>query len=354
MLLRGCFLQKPPSFTLFPGRFSRISGFQGRWLHTSRPLHKVWSPLLQAEILEGLEKSRDADDYTNPLLTLEMCREYTDLPPEDKQDTLRTLAADMGVQPQRFRPLLSSLCTPPGGGGLEQGEAADPSAARSELAQLRKLKRQMIPLYEALFRHLINLPEGLKFLVGMRADLLRVLQQQEQRNGSQQQQQQQGEERQGGRDLTALDRARLKYLDQELKFLLGNWFHIGLLELRRVLWSDSAELLEKIAEYEAVHPIANVSDLKQRVGGGRRLFAFFHPVLPEEPVVMVNVALTLNGILHNIHDILRIPTEEAQRVEEALVNDPAAEGKGTAIFYSITSPHRVRKTFIFPSFSEWS
>lgn len=300
-----------------------IVGFQPshtvhrRWFHQSRRVLKVWSPLRSEEILKGLERSRDEDDYASPLLSLDMCQEYSELSPADKEETLRAMATEVGVKPQSFRPLLSALCEPR---ALVSSDGVDPVAARAELAQLRKLKRQLIPLYESLFRHLINLPKGLKFIVDMRADLLRVL-------------------RSKDSTLSPLDHARLKYLDQELKFLLGNWFHIGLLELKRLLWSDSAELLEKVAQYEAVHPIANVSDLKQRVGGGRRLFAFFHPVMPDEPVVMVNVALTLDGILHNISDILRIPSEQAQLVEDSLLADPSA--RGTAMFYSITSPHRV-------------
>ncbi|MCP6135141.1 malonyl-CoA decarboxylase family protein, partial [Klebsiella pneumoniae] len=77
--------------------------------------------------------------------------------------------------------------------------------------------------------------------------------------------------------------------------------------------------------YEAVHPIRDWSDLKNRLGSDRRCFAFFHPRMPDEPLIIVQVAL-VNGIADNVHTLLD---------EAAPVVDP--HQADTAIFYSISN-----------------
>ena len=79
-------------------------------------------------------------------------------------------------------------------------------------------------------------------------------------------------------------------VDQDLTHLLGSWFNRGFLELRRIDWGTPAAILEKLIAYEAVHEIQGFPDLKRRLERDRRCFAFFHPALPDEPLIFVEVA----------------------------------------------------------------
>src|SRR5262245_19311 len=85
--------------------------------------------------------------------------------------------------------------------------------------------------------------------------------------------------------LPALDKQpQLKPLEHDLRRLLGSWFNRGFLTLKRIDWSNSATILEKVIAYEAVHEIRGWDDLRRRLAPDRRCFAFFHPALPEEPL----------------------------------------------------------------------
>jgi len=145
------------------------------------------------------------------------------------------------------------------------------------------------------------LPQGVKFLVDLRAELM---------------------------GHTKKD-ATLAALDDDLRRLLGSWFDIGFLELRRITWDSPAILLEKLIAYEAVHEIRGWEDLKNRLDSDRRCFAFFHPRMPNEPLIFVEVAL-VNGIAGNVGDLLD---------ERAPVVDPERNAN-TAIFYSISNAQR--------------
>ena len=85
---------------------------------------------------------------------------------------------------------------------------------------------------------------------------------------------------------------RIKSMEEELRGILSIAFSVGFLKLERITWNSPAALLEKIAAFEAVHPVINWLDLKTRVGHQRRCYAFIHPSLPESPLVFVHVALT--------------------------------------------------------------
>jgi malonyl-CoA decarboxylase len=83
----------------------------------------------------------------------------------------------------------------------------------------------------------------------------------------------------------------LKLLDADLKHLFASWFNRGFIELRRIDWQTPAAVLEKLIAYEAVHEIKGWDDLRRRLAPDRRCFAFFHPALPGEPLIFVEVAL---------------------------------------------------------------
>ena len=98
--------------------------------------------------------------------------------------------------------------------------------------------------------------------------------------------------------------------DFDFIHLLRSWFNRGFLVLRQITWETPASILEKLVEYEAVHAIENLEDLRRRVlPKDRRCFAFFHPSMPDEPLIFVEVALT-DGVANSIQDVLSETREE--------------------------------------------
>lgn len=154
------------------------------------------------------------------------------------------------------------------------------------------------PPRQELIRRLNQTPSATERLVRMRADLLRLAQ--------------------GDPALLALD--------LDFRHLFASWFNRGFLVLRRISWESPAHILEKIIAYEAVHAIDSWDDLRARLAPpDRRCFAFFHPAMPDEPLIFVEVALT-NGIPESIQTLL---AADRQRL--------AAADADTAVFYSISN-----------------
>jgi malonyl-CoA decarboxylase len=164
----------------------------------------------------------------------------------------------------------------------------------------RALRAALEPPRITLLRQFNALPEGVKFLVDRRAELIEL----------------------GQHD------PLLGGLEDDLKRLLANWFDIGFLELKRITWESPAALLEKLMVYEAVHEIRGWTDLKNRLDADRRCFAFFHPRMPDEPLIFVEVAL-VSGMASDVHALLD---------ESAPIGDPQAAD--AAIFYSISNCQR--------------
>jgi malonyl-CoA decarboxylase len=173
-------------------------------------------------------------------------------------------------------------------------KAADPADRAVATAELR---RALEPPRLKLLTQFTSIPDGRKFLVDMRAFLLKV--------------------RKDDRLLAALE--------ADLRGLLSAWFDIGFLELARIDWNSSAALLEKLVDYEAVHAIRSWRDLKNRLDSDRRCYAFFHPRMPGEPLIFVEVAL-VKGLAGSVQGLLD---------EKAPVQDPREAD--TAIFYSISN-----------------
>jgi malonyl-CoA decarboxylase len=113
--------------------------------------------------------------------------------------------------------------------------------------------------------------------------------------------------------------------DSDLMHLLRSWFNRGFLRLERIDWRTPALVLEKLIEYEAVHAIRGWWDLRRRLEGDRRCFAFFHPSLPDEPIIFIEVALT-RGMSAHVQPLLdqRAPVASPQQAD-------------CAMFYSITN-----------------
>jgi malonyl-CoA decarboxylase len=176
-------------------------------------------------------------------------------------------------------------------------------AAKSD-EESRKLERTLRRALDAprikLLKQFNALPEGVKFLVDMRAVLMTL----------------------------ARHDSALAALELDLKDLLTSWFDIGFLEVKRITWDSPASLLERLTVYEAVHAIRSWKDLKNRLEADRRCFAYFHPRMPDEPLIFVEVALT-QGMADNVQILLD---------ETAPLGDPSEAD--SAIFYSISNCQR--------------
>ena len=121
-------------------------------------------------------------------------------------------------------------------------------------------------------------------------------------------------------------RPELKLVDDDFVHLLRSWFNRGFLELHRIDWRTPALVLEKIIQYEAVHQVLDWDDLRRRLQADRRCFGFFHPSLPDEPLIFVEVALC-KGLAGSVTDLLFGAVE------------PEVDAD-TAIFYSISNCQR--------------
>ena len=117
----------------------------------------------------------------------------------------------------------------------------------------------------------------------------------------------------------------LRAIDDDMRHLLASWFNRGFLRLERIDWNTPAAMLEKLIRYEAVHEIDGWDDLRGRLAADRRCFGFFHPAMPDEPLIFVEVAL-VNGIAEAIAPLI---------AKDRVVGDPQAAD--TAIFYSISN-----------------
>jgi malonyl-CoA decarboxylase len=211
-------------------------------------------------------------------------RTYLSLNAQGRKRFLRVLAHDFDVDRTAVDKAVAALHQP------------DLSIA-GRIAAEQALRKVLQPPRVRLLTQFNGLPEGIRFLVDLRAELL---------------------------DLCR-DDPELAALEKDLKGLLESWFDVGFLELRRITWDSPASLLEKLIEYEAVHVIESWDNLKKRLDTDRRCFAFFHPRMPDEPLIFVEVAL-VNGMAESIQQLLD---------EEAPVLD--ANTADTAIFYSISN-----------------
>jgi malonyl-CoA decarboxylase len=162
------------------------------------------------------------------------------------------------------------------------------------------LRRALDPPRTRLLMQFTTIPDGMKFLVDLRATLLDLMK----------------------------DDPYLAALESDLRALLSNWFDVGFLELQRIDWHSPALLLERLVGYEAVHEIRSWSDLKNRLDSDRRCYALFHPRMPNEPLIFVEVAL-VHGLAGSVQALLdkKAPLLDAKSAD-------------SAIFYSISNCQR--------------
>jgi malonyl-CoA decarboxylase len=175
--------------------------------------------------------------------------------------------------------------------------AADAYRASGSFADYVALTRSVEPPRRELLGRMNMAPGGTAALVRMRQHVLAALK----------------------------ERPQLEPLETDLAVLLAVWFNRGFLQIERIDWHTPAAILEKLIAYEAVHEIKGWDDLRRRLADDRRCYAFFHPALPDEPLIFVEIAL-VRGLATAIGPLI---------AEAPAVAGPQAAD--TAIFYSISN-----------------
>ncbi|WP_417473733.1 malonyl-CoA decarboxylase [Leisingera sp.] len=213
-------------------------------------------------------------------LAEEILARFKALDDDGKRAFFRHLAMEMNIAPETVRATLDAY-------------EKNPSKA-----SYRAFMAASEPRRQELIRRLNKVPDATGALVRMRTDLLRL-----------------------GRG-----EPELEALDLDFRHLFASWFNRGFLVLRPISWESPAHILEKIIAYEAVHAIDSWDDLRRRLQpSDRRCFAFFHPSMPDEPLIFVEVALT-RDVPRSIQALLA-EDREAMPAEDAT----------TAVFYSISN-----------------
>ncbi|WP_420335482.1 malonyl-CoA decarboxylase [Roseibium sp.] len=249
--------------------FERRYRLPGRYFSNERPLEDL------ADELVG-----SAGETSGLALAHDILSGFENLDDDEKLAFFRTIAGRLNIDPEKVRIALDAY------------EQSPSKATYKDFMTAAEPRRQ------ELFRRLNRVPGATGTLVDMRANLLRL----------------------GGQD------PELDALDLDLRHLFASWFNRGFLVLRPINWESPAHILEKIIAYEAVHAIHSWDDLRRRLEpADRRCFAFFHPSMPDEPLIFVEVALT-KGIANSIQSLLAEDREAH-----------AAEDADTAVFYSISN-----------------
>ena len=177
-------------------------------------------------------------------------------------------------------------------------EASKEYAADKTQANLEKVSTASEPDWVELFRRLNTTPNGTVRLVRLRERIRGLVK----------------------------DNTEIAFFNSSLLSLFKSWFNPSFLVLEKIDWSTPANILEKIIEYEAVHEINSWDDLRARLApDDRRCFAFFHPLIPDEPLIFVEVALC-SKMPESISEIIKIDREITEYKD---IN--------TAVFYSISN-----------------
>jgi malonyl-CoA decarboxylase len=230
----------------------------------SRPNNTNTSPSKQATLRE---------------LAHTVCLDYRKLPP------MRLSPTDICLRRDVISYLVAT-CTPSESSvaaavanytqNISQHTKEDPEMRLRVMNSSLRLREACSPQYEQVLQCLLeqNSAQGIQFLVSLREDLRQWIPSIASSNEH---------------DLL---QPQLKQLDSHLMQLLKTWFSPGMLEIRRITYeSTPASIIETIAVREAVHPMKSLDDLRTRLGSGRRVFALFHPLLPDQPLVILHVSL---------------------------------------------------------------
>ncbi len=247
------------------------------------------------------EDRRDIKDLCNALMSAEgevsglrlaatILQQYRNLPDETKLEFFKFLNDEMEIDADRLAELAKQY-------------ADDPNPQNyADLVAASEPRRQ------ELLRRLNQPAEATAAIVQMRVDLLALVK----------------------------EHPELGRTDMDFVHLLRSWFNRGFLVLRQINWDTPARLLDKIVAYEAVHAINDWDDLRRRLyPPDRQCFAFFHPSMPDEPLIFVELALT--DTLPGSIDAVLSDDREALDVEDAKIG----------VFYSISNCQKGLKGISF-------
>ena len=242
-----------------------------RRIAVDRPLRQVLADCARLLSVSG--------EANGPLLAQTIVERLERLSDEQRSRFFERLASDFSPDPQAVLAAARAYADAPGADAL------------------MRLTRVAEPPRQELFRRLNGAPGGTAAIVRLRRGLLERLPKQPQ----------------------------LRVVEADLLHLLSSWFNPGFLEMRKVDWNSPAQLLEQIIHHEAVHQIDGWDDLRRRLQPDRRCFAFFHPQLPDEPLIFVEVALLpeMAGAIAPLIDKRSVPL-------------PPEQFK-VAVFYSISN-----------------
>jgi malonyl-CoA decarboxylase len=218
-------------------------------------------------------------EYASTALARDALAAYQDLNERQRDEFFDALARNYSPSPEAV------------------GRAAAAYQAAPTAENLSRLQDTVESARQELFRRLNMAPGGTAELVEMRRQLLKGLE----------------------------THPHWRAADSDLLHLLRSWFNRGFLRLERIDWRTSAIVLEKLIRYEAVHAIHGWRELRRRLESDRRCFAFFHPQLPDEPIIFIEVALA-RGMSAHVQPLLDVgaPVEALSKVD-------------CAMFYSITN-----------------
>jgi malonyl-CoA decarboxylase len=258
-------------------------------------LKRVWTSVAERGLNLLQRSPHGAQSRPIEALTIELLSERGEATAMAHADEIVRLYAELSEDERRAYQLFLTRNFVPEPERLKSAAEAYLTAPSPEAVARLTLAAE--PLRQELIRRINVAPGGTALLVAMRAELLSAIHEQ----------------------------PELKPLEQDLHHLLLSWFNRGFLELKRIDWNTSAALLEKLIAYEAVHEIRGWDELRRRLAPDRRCFAFFHPMLPGEPLIFVEIALC-QGLASRIGPLLSVSTPP----------DDVAKAD-TAIFYSISN-----------------
>ena len=250
-----------------------------------RHAEEALSPRVLRRLLADLKAVVDPrlSDVEGGLRAKTVAGWYAGAPGEQRRDMWLLMSEQFVADPQAVK--------------LAQARYADAVGTPDEAAAEVLYRRATVSPRRRLLQRFSAFPEGIRFLVDLRAELLPCLKSDK----------------------------RLQALDVEMEYMFSTWFELGFLDLRRISWDSPASLIEKLIKYEAVHDIKSWADMKNRLDSDRRCYGFFHPRLPDDPLIFVEVAL-LDRVADGIAPLLD---------ESAGASD--LNKATTAIFYSISN-----------------
>jgi malonyl-CoA decarboxylase len=258
---------------------------QARLRATLRQEGEALSPRLLRRTLQELQAIMDprVSEVEGGRRATEMAAWYANSPAAQRRDMCLLMSEQFVADAEKVKQAQATF-------------AAAVGTADEAVAQVHFRRATVSPRRRLLQRFSVY-PGGVQFLVDMRADMLPFLRSDK----------------------------RLLALDVEMEYMFSTWFDVGFLELRRISWDSPASMIEKLIKYEAVHDIKSWADVRNRLDSDRRCYGFFHPRLPDVPLIFVEVALA-DAMVAGITPLLD---------EHAAAADP---GKATtAIFYSISN-----------------